>query len=279
MRRKVGKLFFILCCIPATSLAVLVDDPPAFIIGTVTDRDTDEPIPNVNVLIVGTRFGSTTDNNGKFSIGPLKPGLFAIDFSHVSYEKVRDARALRPGDTLICEVRLVKRSILLDPVEVTAEHSISAPLWKGTSGRTLTRKDIEGSGVRRMSDLMRHMAPGAYVLEMGPDLIIDLNRSSRRTTTRSPFRDYPNTNPLIILNGMRIGKSPQSLSLLIRPEEIDEIVVLKGTEAHMYGYEGRDGVILVNTTPELDSSGLSLFEKIFYASVVLGLLTSLLLLL
>jgi len=260
------------------SLAASTDDPPAFIIGTVTDKNTGEPISDVNVFLVGTRFGTATDAKGRFVIGPLKAGLFVVEFSHVTYDRIRDSRALRSGDTLICDVRLVKRSILLDEVEITGDHSISAPLWKGTSGRTFTRKDIQGTGVRRLGDLVRLMTPGAYVMEMGPDLIIDFNRSTRRTT-RSAFRDYPQTNPLVILNGMRIGKSPQSLNLLIKPEEIDEIVVLKGTEAHMYGYEGRDGVILVNTTPEPDSSGLSLFEKIFYLSAVLGVLTSLLFLL
>jgi len=164
---------------------------------------------------------------------------------------------------------------MLEEVEITGKSPRSALPWKGTSGRVFTRKDIEGTGVQRLGDLMQLMAPGAFVMEMGPDLIIDFNRSSRRTT-RSAFRDYPQTNPLIILNGMRIGKSPQSLSLLIKPEEIDEIVVLKGIEANMYGYEGRDGVILVDTTPQPDISGLSLFEKIFYASTVLGLLASLL---
>jgi len=219
-------------------------------------------------MIVGTPFGTSTDSNGRFTIGPLKPGLHVLEFSHVSYERTYESFTVRAGDTVTCNVSLSKRSILLDPVEITADPEKSVSHWHGTSGRVFTRKDIEGSGVRRLSDLVLVMAPGAFVLEMGPDLIIDLNKSSRRTTTRSAFRDYPNTNPLVILNGMRIGKSPQSLNLLVKPEEIDEIVLMKGTEASMYGYEGRDGVILINTTPEIDSSGLSLMQKVFYISGV-----------
>lgn len=114
------------------------------------------------------------------------------------------------------------------------------------------------------------MTPGASIREIGPDVFIDLNKSNQRTT-RLAARDYLlSNNPLIFLNGMRIGKSPQELNFLIKPEEIDEIVVLKGIQADMYGYEGRDGVILVNTTPQPPPAGLSLFEKLLYVSAALG---------
>lgn len=280
MRREVSVFVVILLWGRFVGLSQVVSDvdPPAFVSGTVTDIQSGEPIPDVNILIVGTRIGSTTDVKGIFSIGPLRPGLYALQFSHVSYGRIRDTRYLKPGDITTYDIRLAKRSIMLEEVEIIGEHPRSSNLWKGTSGRVFTRKDIEGTGVRRLTDLLRLMAPGAFFMEMGPDLIIDFNRSTRRTT-RTAFRDYPQTNPLIILNGMRIGKSPQSLSLLIKPEEIDEIVVLKGTEAHMYGYEGRDGVILVETTPEPPPTELSLFEKLLYVTAVVGasLLVSLLL--
>jgi len=64
----------------------LADDPAAFISGTVTDAQSGEPIPDVNVLIVGTHLGRATDINGRYFIGPLDPGSFLIEFSHVSYE-------------------------------------------------------------------------------------------------------------------------------------------------------------------------------------------------
>jgi hypothetical protein len=248
----------------------LADDPAAFISGTVTDAQSGEPIPDVNVLIVGTHLGCASDSNGRYCIGPLEHGSFVIEFSHVSYKQVRDTVYAVPGDTVTCDVQLAKRSILLEEVEITAKYPISANLWRGTGGRVFTRKEIEGRGIRAFGDLIRFMTPGASVREIGPDVFIDLNNSYRRTTGLAT-RDHPqNNNPLIFLNGMRIGKSPQELNFLIKPEEIDEIVVLKGMEADMYGYEGRDGVILVNTTPQPPPTGLSLFEKLLYVSAALG---------
>jgi len=167
-------------------------------------------------------------------------------------------------------IALAKRSIILEEIELTAEPLPSTRVWLGTSGQVFTRENIEGTGIRRFGDLIQLMAPGALIQQLGPDLFIDLNRSSRKLS-RTPPRGYlRNNNPLIILNGMPIGKSPLGLNLLIKPEEIDKIVILKGIEADMYGYEGRDGVIQIETTPQPDPSGLSLLEKVLYGAAALG---------
>ncbi len=261
---------FVWGCIVVGAPAVAGDGRPAFIFGTVIDRESGEPIPDVNVLIVGTRNGSTTDLRGKFSIGPLRQGFYVVQFSHVAYERFQDTRYLWPGDTAMYNIALAKRSIILEEVQLMAVRLTSTHVWLGTSGQVLTRENIEGTGIRRFGDLIQLMVPGALILQMGPDLFIDLNRSNRRLS-RTPSRGYlRNNNPLIILNGMPIGKSPLGLNLLIKPEEIDKIVVLKGIEADMYGYEGRDGVIQIETTPQPDPSGLSLLEKVLYGAAALG---------
>ncbi len=273
-------------CLARVHSAQLNDDPPAFISGAVFDAQSAQPIPDVNVSIIESSIGTTTDGRGNFFIGPLTPGTYIIEFTHVYYHGVRDTLYLNPGDTVICEVLLAGRPILLDEVEVTDKHPKPQP-WKGTSGRVMTRKEIEGFGSRDLSDIIRLMSPGVSVTEVGSDLFIDLNRSRRRTaggtgqqSTRTSIRDYiQNNNPLIILNGMRIGKSPVGLNQMIKPEEIDEIVVLNGIEADMYGHEGRDGVILIQTTPQPPPTSMSRFMKLVYIGGValVSLLASLLL--
>lgn len=255
------------------------DQTVLFVSGRVTEEQSGEPIPDVSVWVVDTQLGTSTDLDGRYLIGPLQAGTQVLQFSHVSYDLRRDTLYLTQIDTVTYNVKLVKRSILLKELEVLPDHPTTGQLWKGTSGRVLSGKEIEATGIRDFGELIRHIEPGASVREMGPDLFIDLNKSSRRTT-RIPARDYlQNTNPLIFLNGMRIGKSPQGLGLLINPDEIKEIVVLKGTEASMYGNEGRDGVILVETSPKFDPSSLSLFQKLLYVTAVFAatLLTAFLL--
>ncbi len=264
-------IILIVVCLLGISPAVSGgDDPPAFISGTVTDEQTGEPIINVNVFIMGTRIGAITDDHGRFSLGPLKHGIQVIEFSHIAYVNVRDLRHIEPGETLRYDVRLTEQSIILEEVEVVAEPTLPAHLWVGPSGRVFTREDIEKTGARRLSDVLRVMAPRAHIVEVGPDLYIDLNSGPGRNVGY-PFRGPRHySNPLVILNGMRIGKSPIALNFMIKTEEIDVIAVLRGIEADMYGYEGRDGVLLIETTPQPQFTGLSFYKKLLYTSMVVG---------
>lgn len=114
------------------------------------------------------------------------------------------------------------------------------------------------------------MTPRAYVREDGANLYIDLECGPGRNVGY-PFRGRRhNSNPLVILNGMRIGKSPIGLNFMIRTEEIDVIAVLRGIEADMYGYESRDGVVLIETTPQTSATGLSPLQKVLYATAAVG---------
>jgi hypothetical protein len=73
--------------------------------GTVTDAETDAPLPGVNVVQVGTERGATTDVDGTFQIDVLSENA-ELRFSFVGYQTktVRPSRAhrayrsARPGD-------------------------------------------------------------------------------------------------------------------------------------------------------------------------------------
>lgn len=259
-------VIILLGCVICVSPVVSADDPPVYISGTVTDEHSGLPISNVNIIIRGTRIGSTTDEEGNYFIGPIDHGIYTIEFSHIAYRNVHDVRLFHPGQTHEYDVRLSMQPIVLDKVEVTSKRDIQRRGVVG--GRFLTREDIEGTGARRFGDIIRLMVPGARVRESGPDLFIELRRTDRRGPGTS-FDDYL-TTPLIIIDGLSVGRSPVGLNHMIQTEEIDEIVVLRELETSMYGHQGRYGVILIETTPQPDPSGFSLSEKLLYTTAILG---------
>ena len=53
--------------------------------GTVTDAETDAPIPGVNIVIQGTTEGTNTDFDGNFSFSTSQNAPFTIEVSSVSY--------------------------------------------------------------------------------------------------------------------------------------------------------------------------------------------------
>lgn len=55
------------------------------------------------------------------------------------------------------------------------------------------------------------------------------------------------THPLFVVDGQRIGTSFQSVKNFVNVHDVDNIEVLKGSDAALYGVEGGGGVIVINT--------------------------------
>ncbi|HOX85434.1 MAG TPA: TonB-dependent receptor [bacterium] len=70
----------ILCC---TALAAGAGK--TLIRGRVTDKETGEPLPGVNVIVSGTYKGAATDENGEFTISGLAPGDYDLRASMIGY--------------------------------------------------------------------------------------------------------------------------------------------------------------------------------------------------
>ena len=49
--------------------------------GTVLDSDTNEPLGNVNISIIGTDSGTTTNNLGEFKLDDIENDIQEISFS------------------------------------------------------------------------------------------------------------------------------------------------------------------------------------------------------
>ncbi len=64
------------------------------IIGTVTDKQTGEPLIGVNVVVEGRAIGAATDVNGQFYIINISPGKYNVNFSMIGYtqHKVEEVR-------------------------------------------------------------------------------------------------------------------------------------------------------------------------------------------
>ena len=54
--------------------------------GTVLDSDTNEPLDNVNISIIGTDNGTTTNYLGKFKLNDIQNGVQEISFSSIGYK-------------------------------------------------------------------------------------------------------------------------------------------------------------------------------------------------
>jgi hypothetical protein len=101
---------------------ILLAQNPGDVRGKIVDDRTNNPLQNVNVLILGTSFGSSTDSSGGYFIHNIPEGLYELRASCIgrtAYQKP-DIRVLRNKVTQVPEIQLTESSIEAGGITVTA---------------------------------------------------------------------------------------------------------------------------------------------------------------
>lgn len=92
------------------------------ILGTVTDKNTTEPLPFVKILVEGTEYGATTDFDGKYKL-EIPTGTYTLRATFTGYETVQKFNVvLNSGNATIMNFELEKGNTELDAVDVVFDQ-------------------------------------------------------------------------------------------------------------------------------------------------------------
>jgi hypothetical protein len=96
--------------------------------GVVTDAQTGEPLPGVNVVIEGTTLGSTTDLEGRYFIINVPPGRYDLAATYIGYTKV-NKRGILVQSNMTSQVNFEMSQTVIEGEEVTvvAERPLVEP--------------------------------------------------------------------------------------------------------------------------------------------------------
>lgn len=97
--------------------------------GIVKDHSSGSPLPGATVIIEGTINGTASDTDGKFRFTNLKPGVYNLKITYVSYlpeivEKVK----VEQNKTTNVEIALKENTVALSDVTVTAVRKTNTEL-------------------------------------------------------------------------------------------------------------------------------------------------------
>jgi len=197
--------------------------------GVIIDKSTDFPIIGATVLIKDTSIGTTTNFDGNFIL-PNVPDGATLVFSYlgfVSQELVVNNNDisiyLEPSISELDEVVLVGYGTQAKK-EVTGAVSV------------LGSKDIEKLNPVRVEQAMQGQVAGVTVTSASGSPGSGSNIRIRGISTNGDSR------PLIMVDGNII----EDLSV-INPNDIKSINILKDATAGIYGVQGANGVILIET--------------------------------
>jgi TonB-linked SusC/RagA family outer membrane protein len=217
-------------------LRLLLRQPTAdvTVTGTVLDEKGDG-MPGATIVLKGTTLGTTTDENGKFSLripdGTATPTLVVSSIGYVKQE-------IPVGSRTTFEVKLASNAQDLNEVVVVGYGAQK-------------RSDITGSVVSVPQDRLEKI-PVSNIAQALAGAVAGVNI----TATSSVPGSQPNiqirgvrsitasTNPYLIVDGVPF---PGNLND-INPNDIGSIEILKdASSTAIYGTRGSNGVILVTT--------------------------------
>jgi outer membrane receptor protein involved in Fe transport len=137
------------------SLVTLFGQDKGTIKGVVRDAKTKEGLPAVNVKIVGTYYGASTDFDGKYQVQNINPGSYTLMFSIIGYTPVqRTGVVIKAGETLEINQDLGETVLTLGQ-EVTVIGA--KPLFnieQTSSSRNVTSEDLKAAAITDVKDIV-----------------------------------------------------------------------------------------------------------------------------
>ena len=221
------------------------------ITGVVTLEANGLPVDQVNVRVVGTSLGSSTNAQGRFTIPNVSPGIYSIEATRIGLAPARrDDIRVAAGTATTVNLSMTERALVLSAVVTTglADPTSGAKAPFSVAQITADKMPVPSTG-DALAAISGKVAGATIRPGAGPggDLSIQL---------RSPTSFRGNTQPMIIVDGVIQLQDDPSLAsrglpgsdLDINPEDIASIEVVRGAAAAaLYGQRAASGVIVIRT--------------------------------
>jgi TonB-dependent starch-binding outer membrane protein SusC len=230
--------------------------------GKVTDAS-GNPVPGVSILIKGTSRGTTSDAEGNFKLA-VTPNAVLIFTSAGFAPRILRSGELGPD----VRIRLEEDVAHLDEVVVTGLSTTVKRRNLANAVATISAKELsDGAPAQTFDAALEGKIPGAYINANSGSPGGGISVKLRGVTSV-----YGNTQPLYVVDGVFVDNTatsaglnavtlaasggsptssqdnPSSRMADIRPEDIENIEILKGASAAaVYGSRAAAGVIIITT--------------------------------
>ena len=218
--------------------------------GQVTDAGNGEPLPGVNVVVQDSNIGTSTDENGRYSL-TAPDEADSLVFSFIGYRQ----RVVAIDNRTEINVELTAEVQAFDDLVVTAFGVEQEEKALGYAVEQIDTEELtSGKNATVVSSLQGKVA-GVQVTNTG-----GAPGSSSRILIRgiSSLDPGADNQPLFVVDGVPIDNStitaedtPRGLSNRaadINPDDIESVSVLKGAAASaLYGVRAANGAVIITT--------------------------------
>jgi hypothetical protein len=130
--------------------------------GVVRAADSGLPIQGANVVIVGSRFGATTQADGRYTVSGVPAGSHQVRATRIGYSPKEQAVTVVAGQAAAAEFSLTLSALSLDQVVVTGYGTQTRRDVTG-SVSSVTSTDITTMPVPRVDEAISGLVSGVQV--------------------------------------------------------------------------------------------------------------------
>jgi TonB-linked SusC/RagA family outer membrane protein len=223
--------------------------------GTVSDN-TGMPLPGVSVLVKGTKSGTQTDFDGKYSIKATSSQVLIFSYIGMKTQEVKASSAT-------VNVKMASDAVELEGVVVSAFGLKKQKRSVSSATSVVTAKDLtEVTNTNVFESLSGKVA--------GVDITAPAQVGAASKVVIRGYNSLSGSSPLYVVDGSPIGNGSSSGTGNTRsydagngigdidPNNIENITILKGAAASaLYGSRASNGVILITTKSAKNNSKLA----------------------
>jgi TonB-linked SusC/RagA family outer membrane protein len=222
--------------------------------GRVTDAQSQAPVPDAQVIIVGTQRGTRSGNDGVYRLGGIEPGMVRLRVLRLGYEARLDSVRVDAAAQATLDFVLTPTVTRLDQVTISATGESERRRESGNSVASINVDSVPLVVVSSVNDLLSSRAANVVVTQTN-----GATGTGSRIRIRGSNSISLSNEPLIIIDGIRSvtdaagssidigGQNPTRLDDL-NPEDIENIEIIKGpAAAALYGTAAANGVVQITT--------------------------------
>jgi outer membrane receptor protein involved in Fe transport len=212
--------------------------------GTVTDRDTGQPLPGAQVIVAGTQLGNISDDNGYYFVNNVPPGSQTVSASFLGYQAESGQYRILAGQTTTVNFALSTEVIVADSAIVTVtEREPLVPRDNTISKSRFIKENVQDLPLTSVDQLVS-LAAGASNQQGGISLRGARPDDATVYVDGLNATDYSNTSGTGVGRGAVGGeKSPIEFSQF----SIEQLDVVTGGADASFG-DAQSGVVNIVTS-------------------------------
>ena len=231
--------------------------PSGTITGRVVDADTQAGVPDVSVVVEGTRRGAVTGADGTFTIGGVPAGAQTVRARRIGYGAPVQTVNVPNGGSVSAIFSMSKQAAVLEEV-VTTGYGTQRRLAITGSVATVDADQAKVAVPTNVTNLIEGRATGVQITQNSGEPGAGAHVLIRGGTSISASNE-----PLYVIDGVAVSGEasepggvgiggdpplPRNPLNLINPSDIQSVTILKDAAATaIYGARAANGVVLIET--------------------------------